>query len=258
MPSVTKTDFLSCDFLHFMIGYSQVVVTDFFCGNTNSFRSQFPPQGTVYQTKFEYETEEYTMTEKEKMLAGKLYDPSDPELGSLLLKARKLARKYNTLDEDQPERQAILTDLLCNSPNIPSLQAPIYFDYGCNTSFGKFCSANFNFTCLDVCPVHIGDSVMIGPNVTIATPMHPLLPEERNIRIREDGTPYNLEYAKPITIEKNCWLASNVVVCGGVTIGEGCVIGAGSVVTRSIPPHSLAAGNPCRVIRTLTEQDRME
>ena len=137
-------------------------------------------------------------------------------------------------------------------------QAPVYFDYGCNTYFGKFSGTNFNFTCLDVCPVHIGDNVMIGPNVTLATPMHPLLPEERNVRQREDGSYYNLEYAKPITIENDCWLASNVVVCGGVTIGEGSVIGAGSVVTRSIPPHSLAAGNPCRVIRQLTEADRMK
>ena len=84
---------------------------------------------------------------------------------------------------------------------------------------------------------------MIGPNVTLATPMHPLLPEERNVRKREDGSLYTLEYAKPINIKDNCWLASNVVVCGGVTIGEGCVIGAGSVVTRDIPPYSLAAGN---------------
>ena len=114
-----------------------------------------------------------------------------------------------------------------------------------------------DFTCLDVCEIHIGDNVMIGPNVTLATPMHPLLPEERNVRKREDGSFYNLEYAKPITIKDNCWLASNVVVCGGVTIGEGCVIGAGSVVTRDIPPYSLAAGNPCRVIRKITEKDHM-
>ena len=124
-------------------------------------------------------------------------------------------------------------------------------------SLGKLSSVNFNFTCLDVCEIHIGDHVMIGPNVTLATPMHPLLPEERNIRKREDGSFYNLEYAKPITIKDNCWLASNVVVCGGVTIGEGCVIGAGSVVTRDIPPYSLAAGNPCRVIRKITEKDHM-
>ena len=137
------------------------------------------------------------------------------------------------------------------------MQAPVYFDYGCNTFFGKFSSANFNFRCLDVCEIHIGDNVMIGPNVTLATPMHPLLPEERNIRKREDGSFYNLEYAKPITIKDNCWLASNVVVCGGVTIGEGGVVGAGSVVTRDIPPYSLAVGNPCRVIRKITEKDYM-
>ena len=115
----------------------------------------------------------------------------------------------------------------------------------------------FDYGCLDVCPVIIGDNVLIGPNVTLATPMHPMLPEERNVRQREDGSFYNLEYAKPIVSERDCWLASNVVVCGGVTIGEGSVIGAGSVVTRDIPPHSLAVGNPCRVIRAVTEADRM-
>ena len=199
------------------------------------------------------------MTEREKMVNGQLYDPSDPELAVLLVKARKLARKYNLTDEDlTAEREEILRELLPNTPNLPALQAPVYFDYGCNTYFGKFCSTNFNFTCLDVCPVHIGDNVLIGPNVTLATPMHPLVPEERNVRQREDGSYYNLEYAKPITIEKDCWLAANVVVCGGVTIGEGSVIGAGSIVTRNIPPHSLAAGNPCRVIRQVTESDRME
>lgn len=205
------------------------------------------------------------MTEKEKMLAGMLYDPSDSELTELLVKARKLARQYNQIDEDEPEKRlAILRELLPNTPklpntpNLPNLQAPIYFDYGCNTYFGKFSGTNFNFTCLDVCPVHIGDNVMIGPNVTLATPIHPLLPEERNVKKREDGSYYNLEYAKPITIEDDCWLASNVVVCGGVTIGKGSVIGAGSVVTRNIPPYSLAAGNPCRVIRELTEDDRIQ
>ncbi len=198
------------------------------------------------------------MTEKEKMLAGLLYDPTDPELTQLRVKARKLARRYNLTDEDEGEKlYEILKELLPNTQEIPGLQAPVYFDYGCNTYFGKYSCANFNFTCLDVCPVHIGNNVMIGPNVTMATPMHPLLPKERNCRLRENGGVYNLEYAKPIIIEDNCWLASNVVVCGGVTIGEGSVIGAGSVVTRDIPPHSLAVGNPCRVIREITEKDRM-
>lgn len=199
------------------------------------------------------------MTEKEKMLAGQLYDSSDPELDRLRVKARKLARRYNLTDEDEREEQyEILKELLPNTREMPWMQAPVYFDYGCNTYFGKCCGVNFNFTCLDVGPIHIGDNVLIGPNVTLATPMHPLLPEERNVRLREDGSVYNLEYAKPIVIESDCWLASNVVVCGGVTIGEGSVIGAGSVVTRDIPPHSLAAGNPCRVIREITEKDRME
>ncbi len=199
------------------------------------------------------------MTEREKMLAGMLYDPSDPELASMRVKARKLARQYNLTDEDEPEKKsAILRELLSASPNLPGLQAPVWFDYGCNTTFGPFSETNFNFTCLDVCPITIGRNVLIGPNVTLATPMHPLLPEERNVRQREDGSFFNLEYAKPIVIEDNCWLASNVTVCGGVTIGEGSVIGAGSVVTRDVPPHSLAAGNPCRVIRTLTEKDRLD
>ena len=92
----------------------------------------------------------------------------------------------------------------------------------------------------------------------MVTPVHPMRYQDRNIRKREDGTLYDYEYAKPITIEKNCWIASNVTVTGGVTIGEGCVIGAGSVVTRDIPPNSFAAGNPCRVIREITEADSIE
>lgn len=199
------------------------------------------------------------MTEKEKMLTGQLYDPSDPEVSQLRLKARKLARRYNMIDEEErEERYKILKELLPDTTEMPDLQAPVYFDYGCNTYFGKCSGTNFHFTCLDVCPVHIGDNVMIGPNVTIATPMHPMIPEERNCRVREDGSIYNLEYAKPVTIEKDCWLAAGVIVCGGVTIGEGSVIGAGSVVTKSIPPYSLAVGNPCRVVRKITEKDRME
>ena len=198
------------------------------------------------------------MSEKEKMLAGELYDPSDEELTALRIKARKLARRYNQTDEDEPEKQReLLLALLPNTAEVPALQAPIYFDYGCNTTFGKYSNANFNFACLDVCPVTIGENVFIGPNVTLATPMHPLLPKERGVREREDAAPYNLEYAQPIVIEKDCWLASNVVVCGGVTIGEGSVIGAGSIVTRDIPPHSLAVGNPCKVLRQITEKDSM-
>lgn len=123
------------------------------------------------------------MTEREKMISGELYDSSDKELEQLRLNARKLARKYNLTDEDCAEEQTrILRELLSETEELPYLQAPVYFDYGCNTFFGKSCFANFNFTCLDVGEIHIGDNVLIGPNVTLATPMHPLLPEERNIR----------------------------------------------------------------------------
>lgn len=198
------------------------------------------------------------MTEKEKMLAGMLYDGSDEELSECRLKARRLALRYNLLNEADPEKQHILEELAPNGGSRIFLQAPIHFDYGCNTFFGKNVSANFNFTVLDCAPIHIGDNVMFGPNYTLAAPMHPLRWQERNIRQRTDGSLYNWEYAKPIHIGRNCWIAANVTICGGVTIGEGSVIGAGSVVTGDIPPNSLEAGNPCRILREITEADAME
>ena len=198
------------------------------------------------------------MTEREKMLKGMCYEAADPELVAMRIKARKLVRAYNELDADQEEQQrAILAELLPESVEPPMMEAPIRFDYGCNTRFGRRVFTNFNFCCLDVCPVEIGDDVLFGPNCTVATPMHPLLPEERCAHLGEDGQWHALEYGSPITIGAGTWVAANVVICGGVTIGEGCVIGAGSVVTRDIPARSLAAGNPCRVIRALTDEDRL-
>ena len=199
------------------------------------------------------------MTEQEKMLAGKLYDPTDEVLSRLRMKAHRLSQDYNRLyDDEEAERVRILKELLPNCGTGSYLQGPIYFDYGVFTSIGKNSFANFNFTVLDTCPVRIGDNVFFGPNCTLATPMHPLRYQERNMKRKPDGTLYDDGYGRPITIESNCWIASNVVVVGGVTIGEGSVIGAGSVVTKDIPPHSLAVGNPCKVIRRITEADAMK
>lgn len=198
------------------------------------------------------------MNETEKMLAGKIYDPSDETLAEMRLRAHRLSQEYNRLFEDDEERSRILHELIPQQGEGLFLQGPVYFDYGAFTSFGRGCYANFNFTVLDTCPVHIGDSVFFGPNCALVTPLHPLRWQERNLKHKEDGTLYDDEYGKPITIGSNCWIASNVTVAGGVTIGEGCVIGAGSVVTRDIPPHSLAAGNPCRVIRQIDEKDSIK
>lgn len=195
------------------------------------------------------------MTEQEKMLAGKIYQPRDQELTTKRVNAHKLSRRFNNTDEtDEQLRTEILDQLLPNRGKNAFLQGPIQFDYGVFTTVGDNFYANFNFTVVDCAPVTIGDNVFFGPNCTIATPMHPFLPEERAVREDEQG-PFDDEYAKPITVQSNCWICSNVVICGGVTIGEGCVIGAGSVVTRDIPPYSLAAGNPCRVIRQITKED---
>ena len=188
------------------------------------------------------------------MLAGKIYDPADDELQHMRTSAHKLCNSYNKLNEDDGKRQKILSELLPHGNGV-YLQGPIYFDYGHFTTFGKGCYANFNLTILDCCPVKIGDNVFIGSGVSIVTPVHPLLASERNMYVNEKGVLTDREYAKPIVIGSNCWIASNVTVCGGVTVGDGCVIGAGSVVTRDISSGSFAAGNPCRVIRKLTEED---
>ena len=199
------------------------------------------------------------MTEQEKMLAGKIYDSSDETLLAIRTKAHKLCQTYNqTADTEEEAREQMMRDLIPECAKGVYLQGPIYFDYGAFTTIGENTFANFNFTVLDTCPVHIGNNVFIGPNVSLVTPMHPFRFQERNIYKREDGVYTDREYAKPITIGDNCWLAGNVTVCGGVTIGSGSVIGAGSVVTRDIPSGVLAAGNPCRVIREITEEDRLK
>ena len=199
------------------------------------------------------------MTEKEKMLAGKIYDASDDELKKLRENAHRLSREYNLLDEtDVTTRAKIIGQLLTNAAKSAYLQGPVQFDYGVFTELGENFYANFNLTVLDCAPVKVGCNVFVGPNCSLVTPVHPLLSRERSALTMADGSAFVPEYAKPIVIGDNCWLASNVTVCGGAVIGDGCVIAAGSVVTGAIPPNSLAGGVPCRVIRTLSEKDSIE
>lgn len=198
------------------------------------------------------------MTEKEKMIAGKMYDAYDGELVELREHCRKEVNQFNEMDASEGEaRQSILKKLLGScGKNVYMLD--VQFDYGFNMYIGDEFSSNFNFVVLDCAPVHIGNNVLVGPNVTIATPIHPLLPFERNFQYDEAGNRHLYEYAAPITIGNDVWISSNVTILPGVEIGDGCVIGAGSVVTKSLPPYSLAVGTPCRVVREITEKDSVK
>ena len=200
------------------------------------------------------------MNEREKMLAGKIYDPFTEGLPEERTRAHVLCRMYNeTTEVDSEKRKEILAELMPDRADGVYLQGPIYFDFGKNIKMGRNSYANFNFTALDICEITIGDNVFIGPNVSLLTPLHPLCWQDRNFYFNEKtGNVTDIEYGAPITIGDNCWIAGNVTVCAGVTIGEGCVIGAGSVVTRNIPANSLAFGNPCRVSRRITDADRLE
>lgn len=200
------------------------------------------------------------MTEHEKMLAGKLYDPFTEGMPGEREKAHRLCKLYNDLfDTEIEKRQEILDQLMPDHGEGVYLQGPVYFDFGTNIHMGKGSYANFNFTVLDEGRVNIGENVFIGPNVSLYTAIHPMRWQERNSFFNEKtGNTTNLEYTGEINIGDNCWIGGSVSVCGGVTIGQGCVIGAGSVVTRDIPPDSFAAGVPCRVIRKITDQDKLE
>ena len=196
------------------------------------------------------------MTEEQKLLAGKMYDPGDALLTEQRAKAHRLCKQYSLLSEEDVEaRSRIIGELFPHRQKNFYMVGPIFFDYGTHTTFGQNFYANVNLVILDDGPVILGDNVMLGPNNSLLTAIHPMLYEERNPIVREDGSMYGLEYARPIRIGDNCWLASNVTVLGGVTIGSGCVIGAGSVVTKDIPDNCFAAGNPCRVIRKITPAD---
>jgi maltose O-acetyltransferase len=186
-------------------------------------------------------------TEKEKMLAGELYDALDPQLSDERLNARLLIKQLNDSSEDQiEERTRILKELIPNAGEGLWLQPPFYCDYGTNIKIGEKVFFNFNCVVLDVMQVSIGSRTLFGPNVQVYTATHPL-----NYKERASG----LEFAKPITIGEDVWIGGSVVICPGVTIGDRSVIGAGSVVTKDIPADVFAAGNPCKIIRPLTSQE---
>jgi maltose O-acetyltransferase len=183
-------------------------------------------------------------TERDRMLAGELYDPLDSELVTARTRARDLCQDLNaTREADQQRRRQILRQLFGRGGDSVWMQPPFFCDYGSNIYLGERVFFNFNCVVLDVCRVEIGDDTLFGPAVQIYTATHPMNAELRRKQ----------EFAKPITIGSDVWVGGGAIICPGVTIGSRAVIGAGSVVTRDIPAGVFAAGNPCRVIREITE-----
>ncbi|WP_145119514.1 sugar O-acetyltransferase [Rosistilla oblonga] len=179
-------------------------------------------------------------SEREKMLAGALYDALDPELVADRERARDLCHDLNASRErDQELRRRLLTELLGSGGDSVWIQPPFYCDYGSNIRLGQRVYFNFNCVVLDVRAVEIGDFSFFGPGVQIYTASHPL---EAKLRRTQ-------EFGKPVSIGSDVWVGGGAIILPGVTIGSRTVIGAGSVVTKDIPEGVLAAGNPCRVIR---------
>jgi len=191
----------------------------------------------------------YGKNEKKKMLSGRLYrSRDDHNLQNDLKKCRLLVRRYNaTTEEEMDERRQILGELLGGCGERCRFEPPIHFDYGCNTYIGENFYANFDCVILDVNKVVIGENVRFGPKVSLFTAGHPIDPD-----VRATG----LGYGYPIMIGNNVWIGGNAVINPGVSIGDNTVIGSGAVVTKDIPSNVVAAGNPCRVIREISEKDR--
>jgi maltose O-acetyltransferase len=184
------------------------------------------------------------VSEKDKMLAGQLYDPLDPELVRTRSRARELCQALNASREgDQEARRRILTELFGAGGETVWMQPPFFCDYGSNILLGQRVFFNFNCVVLDVCRVTIGDYSLFGPAVQIYTATHPM-----NAALRRQQ-----EFGKPIEVGADVWVGGGAVLCPGVKVGSRSVIGAGSVVTRDVPEGVFAAGNPCRVIRPITE-----
>lgn len=188
------------------------------------------------------------MNQRERMLAGLPFRPCEDGLLEIYLTCQRKLFSFNSLPPDAfAEREAVLRSLLGKCGSAIHIAGPFHCDYGFHIEVGEFFYANFNFTVLDVGPVRIGDNVLCGPNVAIYTATHPIHPQSRNS---------GYEYGAGVVIGDNVWLGGNVVVNPGVAIGRNVVIGSGSVVACDIPDNSLAAGNPCRILRAITDADR--
>ena len=188
------------------------------------------------------------MNHKERMLAGLPYKAWLDGLAEERMENKKRIYRYNLLPPDaEQEQDALIKEILGKTGETVHIEAPFHCDYGYNIEVGENFFANYNLTILDVGKVRIGKNAQIAPNVSIYTAGHPIHPDARNT-----GDEYGIE----ITIGDNVWLGGNVCIMPGVTIGDNVVVGAGSVVTKDIPDNVIAAGNPCRVIREITEEDR--
>lgn len=195
------------------------------------------------------------MTEENKIFAGKLFGARTAELKTIKHKAHTLCQKFNLLDEYDNERLPIIKEFIGSIGNKYYFQGPIQFNYGSHTYIGENFFANFNLMVMDDAKIFIGDNVMLGPNVSLLATNHPLLASERVSMTYEDGHTSMSEFAEEIHIGNNVWIAANVVIIGGVTIGDNVVIGAGSVVTHNIPDNYIAYGVPCKAIRQITQDD---
>lgn len=187
-------------------------------------------------------------TEKQKMLSGRPYKAFGEELFTERQRAKDLVFRLNQLHPSSlDERNRILRELLGKTGERFFIEPPFRCDYGYNISIGENFYANYNLTVIDCAEVRIGDNVLIAPNVGIYTGGHPVHPEPRIMEY---------EYAFPVVIGKNVWIGGHVVINPGITIGDNSVIGAGSVVTRDIPSDVIAVGNPCKILRKITEEDK--
>lgn len=191
-------------------------------------------------------------TEKEKMLSGEVYDPGDPELLQRWHQAKKLMKEYNQADSTDRERlDRILDELLGSRGENVWISAPFFVDYGENIHIGTGCEINMNCVFLDCNTITIGDYSGIGPNVQIYAVTHPVLPEERLSQSEDGSFAFWKSVTAPVTIGRNVWIGGSAVILPGVTIGDGSVVAAGSVVGKDVPPNTLVAGVPAKVIRQL-------